>query len=340
VLEAAVRRAVESPYIGDELTLVWHAGEPLVLPIAWYEDAFARVERVAAGRTRIAHAIQTDGSRLSAQWCEFLKAHDVRVGVSYDGPAELHDRHRKHRDGRGTHAEIVRGMQLLRDAGIRFHIIAVITRDALERPDEMFFDFMGTGAYQIGFNFEESEGVNVNSSLGAEGVEARVRRFLERYLELSHEHPDAPRVREFDTMSGVLLARRTPRGGTQENEAFRILTVGHDGNFSTWSPELVDQTSARYPSFVLGNVLRDELRDVARAPAFRALDTEIRAGREACRRECPYYRVCGGGSPSNKVFENGTLASTTTRHCRVSRQILAEVVLAKLERSVSAAAAG
>lgn len=338
VLEAAVRRVAESEYLGEELTCVWHAGEPMVLPVEWYAEAFDRVARVVGGRAEIRHSFQTNATLVDDDWCAFLLARDVRVGVSYDGPRELHDLHRVRRDGRGTHDTVVAGMRRLRAAGIPFHVIAVVTADALNGADahwadEVFAAMRRSGCYQVGFNFEEAEGVNETSTLGGDSAPA-VRAFLSRYLELSRATPDAPRVRELDQMASVLLSPAERGGGTQENEALRVLTVGHRGDFTTWSPELLGSSHPRFGSLTLGNVLEDSLADALGRDRFRRLEGEVRAGVEACAATCPYYRACGGGSPSNKLSETGGFGATETTHCRLSRQAVAEVVLADLERVV------
>lgn len=349
VLDAAVRRAVESPFLGEELTIVWHAGEPLVLGTSWYEDAFARIAEVIAGRTRVTHAFQTNGTRLDSRWLPLLLRPDVRIGVSYDGPAFLHDAARKRLDGSGTHAAVRDGMALLRSAGIPFHVIAVVTRAALAHPEALFDDVASTGAYELGLNFEEQEGIHATSSLAgapAHGagvgsdVESEVRAFYERLVAHARHSPSAMRIREFDALSALLMRPkrlRALRGGTQENEGFRVVSVGHDGSFGTWSPELLEHTGDSGAGFVLGNVVTDSFEAAAASPRARALQRAIDRGRAACARECVHYEVCGGGSPSNKVSELGRLDATETRHCRVTRKVAAEVVLAALERDVQSA---
>ena len=338
VVEAAVRSAVESPFLGPQLTIVWHAGEPMVIAPGWYEEAFARIERIVASRTRVTHSFQTNGTRLHDGWSGLLARPDVRIGVSYDGPAFLHDAHRVRLDGSGTHASVRQGMELLNRAGIPFHVISVVTRATLAHPESFLDDVISTGAFEIGLNFEEQEGVHASSSLGEASVEEEVRRFFARLLEharkRSRDGCGAPRIREVDSLSALLLQPR-PGGvaarGTQENEGFRIVSVAHDGACSTWSPELLEQRGADGGNFILGNVLNDSLENLWRGEAFRIRQREIDRGRDACARDCAFYEVCGGGSPSNKLSELQRLDGTRTRHCRVTRQVLAEVVLSALE---------
>ena len=104
----AARRLREDGLLADELTVVWHAGEPLVLPPAYYEEAFAVIAEELPG-TEVTQAVQTNATLISDVWCAFFLKHRVQLGVSVDGPAHLHDRHRRTRQGRGTHAQVLRG---------------------------------------------------------------------------------------------------------------------------------------------------------------------------------------------------------------------------------------
>ena len=106
---------------------------------------------------------------------------------------------------------------------------------------------------------------------------------------------------------------------------FAILNIDCDGNFSTFSPELLGLASDRYGTFTLGNILTDSLADAFDSPRLHAIETDIRAGVERCRATCAYFDYCGGGAPGNKYFENGSFDSTETMFCRLSCQTVIDV---------------
>ena len=124
-----------------------------------------------------------------------------------------------------------------------------------------------------------------------------------------------------------------PVGG-QETTPFKIISVDYRGDFTTFSPELLGQKSELYGDFVLGNVETDSFDDTLRKPKFQKMRSDIEAGIKKCS-SCPYFGLCGGGAPSNKYFENGSFDSTETVHCLLSKRVLAEVVLDRLERGNS-----
>jgi uncharacterized protein len=291
------------------------------------------VNRHNEHRVPVLQSFQTNATLISAEWCAYFRRHEVHVGVSVDGPEFLHDRCRRTRRGEGTHARVLRGIRLLHSDGIPFHVITVLTADALDYPDELFDFYREHGVRSVGFNVEEIEGPHTASSLGAVGTPERFRQFLARFLELACAGDPPLSVREFDTSAGVLLRTRCgPDARTQENKPWAIVSVDCEGNFATYSPELLGQSSLRHGSFALGNVATDPLDAVVASARFRRMEDEIARGVAMCRASCPYFAFCGGGAPANKYFENGTFASTETLFCRLHKKVCIDVTLGVLER--------
>ena len=331
-LERLFARVFASELVRGGFTVVWHAGEPLVLRPDFYEAAFTIAARHNRAHIAIAHSFQTNGMLIDQAWCDLIKRYQVHIGVSVDGPAFLHDAQRRTRAGRGTHAQVMTGIQLLQDNGIPFHVISVLTRDVLDYPDELFAFYVDHGIRHVGFNVEEIEGPHSQSSLGQPDVEARFRRFLGRFFDLVNQNDHPFRVREFDSViAAVLHGGRDKPLRTQETQPFAIVSVDCDGNFCCFSPELLGLKSGRYGDFVFGNVCTDSLETGRTSPAFRALHADIVAGVEQCRRTCSYFEFCGGGAPVNKYCENGAFDSTETLFCRLNRKALVDVILDKLQ---------
>ena len=306
------------------------------MPLAWYEEAFATIERRRPPGLKVRHCFQTNGLLMDRSWTRFLADAGARVGVSLDGPADLHDRHRRTRSGRGTHAGAMRAVALLQDEGHPFHVITVLTERSLDDPDRLYDFYVRNGIADVGFNIDEIEGRNGASSFSDGAAETRYRKFIARFLERVLENPGLLAVREFEDALGFMIADRPI--ADQQNVPFGILSVSHDGTMSTFSPELLDARHPRFETFALGNVATHSLADLAAEPRFKALDGAIREGVGACRRECPYFRWCGGGAPANKLFETGRFEATETLHCRLTRKAVFDVVLDALEARIPAQA--
>jgi uncharacterized protein len=281
---------------------------------------------------QLTHRFQSNGVLLNEDWARFFARIDARVGLSIDGPADLHDANRRTRHGQGTHDKAMRAVRLLQDQGLPFHVITVLTERALDYPERLFDFYVQNGIKEVGFNIEEIEGANTRSSLARNGVEAKVRAFMRRFFALVWDTRGLLKVREFESALGHLLADAPVRD--EQNSPFAIVSIGHDGTISTFSPELLGARHARFGSFAFGHVAENRLADIEDADLFRTISAEIRRGVRACERTCRYFRWCGGGAPANKLFETGGFDTTETMHCRLSRQAVLDEVIAGIEARV------
>ena len=323
-------RLLESPYVGDELTVVWHAGEPLVVPVDFYQRAYEIFHQQNRNGTRVVFSFQTNGMLVSERWCEFFLSSGARVGVSLDGPKRIHDLHRVDRSGRGTFDRAIRGLRLLQASGIHPSVIMVLTREALESPEEIWEFLVSNRIALVGFNPEEAEGTNISSSVHNDESEAAYRRFLERFLRLSADAGGVPRIRETESAVRVLQAADAA-AYAQDNVPMAIISFDCDGNISTFSPELLTANHPPFGTFTFGNVHEQSLTDVVRDKKFTRVNEAIQEGVRQCRATCDYYRFCGGGSPSNKIVEIGTFAATETRSCRLRIKVTVSAVVDHLE---------
>ena len=253
--------------------------------------------------------------------------------MSLDGPAFLHDAHRKTRKGLGTHDSVMRGIECLQQNDIEFFVICVLTQDSLNYPDEIFQFFVDNGITDVGFNVEELEGEHQSSSLLAQKTEERFRKFISRFWDLVASSNGQLSLREFEQMSTVLYgAGEKLRSGL--TRPFEIINFDTDGNFSTFDPELLGVDVEPYGKFIFGNIIHDSFDSACQTKKFQQVYADIRAGVAQCRESCEYFRVCGGGSPCNKYWENGTFRSTETMACKLYHQIVTDVVLEKFEASM------
>ena len=129
----------------------WHGGEPTILGIDYFRAAVA-IERELCppGRT-IANGLQTNGTLLDEEWGGFLAAEGFSVGLSLDGPREIHDRHRLTRDGRSSFDETMRGYGILRRHGVPTDVLCVVGAHNAGRPLEVYSFFREIGASYLTF---------------------------------------------------------------------------------------------------------------------------------------------------------------------------------------------
>jgi uncharacterized protein len=322
-----------SGWVRDCLSVVWHAGEPLVLPVEFYRNAFRTIEALKPAELMVAHSFQTNGTLIDDAWCEFFAEHHVNVGVSIDGPKRLNDRNRVSRAGRGTFDKAIAGIRLLRRDRVPFHVISVLSLDSMLAPEEMFHFYVSEGIEQVCFNVEESEGDHVSQCFADSSVEAAYYGFLSEFWRLSSVMPGKITfIREIEHALQQVIRPKDAPFGNQLVEPFAITSMDWAGNISTFSPELLGLKNAQYGDFLLGNINRDRLVDLPRRANFARMVEDIEAGVAMCRESCEYFSVCGGGEPVNKLAENGTFISTETTYCRLTKMRATDLVLDALER--------
>jgi uncharacterized protein len=323
-----------SGWVRDCLSVVWHAGEPMVLPIGFYRDAFRMIGQLQPADLTVMHSFQTNGTLIDEAWCAFFSEERINVGVSVDGPKHLHDRNRLTRSGRGTFDKTIAGIRLLRRHDVPFHVISVLSTASMAAAREMFDFYVEEGIEEVCFNVEESEGDHVSRSFAEIGVEAAYYRFLSEFWRLSTAAPGRLTfIREIEHALQQVIRPKDAPFGNQLVEPFAVISMDWAGNISTFSPELLGLKNPDYGDFLLDNINRDGLIDLPQRPNFARMLRDIGAGVEMCRERCEYFSVCGGGEPVNKLAENGTFVSTETAYCRLTKMRATDLVLDALERA-------
>jgi uncharacterized protein len=152
VVARMTRAALRDP-VHDAVHFVWHGGEATVLPIAFFRKALtAQAVHQRPGQV-VRNTLQSNGTRITPAWARFLKANEFRVGISLDGPPEVHDRERRYVNGEGSSADVLAGMQVLRDHGVPFQVLMVVNQSTLDLgPERVFAFFVEHGIDRFGFN--------------------------------------------------------------------------------------------------------------------------------------------------------------------------------------------
>jgi len=124
-LEAYIRQLLESHRL-PEVIVAWQGGEPTLMGVEFFRKAVALVDKHRRPGQVIQHTFQTNGIALDDEWCAFFKEHDFLVGLSVDGPRELHDAYRVTRGGDGTFDLVMRGWNQLRRHGVKFNVLCTV----------------------------------------------------------------------------------------------------------------------------------------------------------------------------------------------------------------------
>jgi uncharacterized protein len=337
VVTTLFEKVFASGWTGEGLTVIWHAGEPLVVPVSFYETAFTAIEKIRPAALQLRHSFQTNGMLITSKWCDLFKKWEIGVGVSIDGPKHLHDAHRVTRSGRGTFDKTLAGIRLLKREQVPFHVISVLSQAALHSPREMLNFFLSEGIEDVCFNVEESEGAHVSDLFAADDAQELFKSFLSEFWKLSRQSGRIRFVREVDGMLPRIFRPEQSAMRNAQVDPFGMMNVDCNGNVSSFSPELLGLKNSDYGDFIVGNIRTDSLEEMHHSPTMQAMSRDIAAGVAACRENCEYFSVCGGGAPINKLAENGSFTGTRTSFCSLTQMVPVDLILDAFDRLNSGA---
>lgn len=137
VLENSIRQYIAAQDI-PEITFAWQGGEPLLLGLDFFRRALELQRKHCPPGRRVSNAIQTNGTLLTSQWCDFFRENGFLVGISVDGPRRLHDQYRVDKGGQPAFDRMMRGLELLVQHGVEFNTLTVVQRQNARQPLEVY----------------------------------------------------------------------------------------------------------------------------------------------------------------------------------------------------------
>ena len=136
---------------GPEVAFSWHGGEPTILGVDFYRKAVELQRKHKPAGWQIRNGIQTNGVLIDEEWGRYLAAEGFSIGLSLDGPAELHDTYRLSKGGQPTHRQAMRGYEMLRKHGVFTTIVCVVHNLNVKRPLSVYRFFREIGCRHLGF---------------------------------------------------------------------------------------------------------------------------------------------------------------------------------------------
>ncbi len=309
-LQAYVRQYIEAQPDGiEEIDFAFQGGEPTLMGLDFFRRVVQLQKELAPPTVRIRNSLQTNGIQLDDQWCQFLKEHDYLVGLSIDGPADLHNRYRVDRTGEGTHTQVMRAMATLQKHEVDFNALVCVSRHNANHPQRVYRFLCDQGVEFLQFIpiVEPLPGVSswgtppLQNTLPETLVTSRsvlpdqFGRFLISIFE-EWIHTDVGRVfvRDFDQA----LASWTGAGATlcvYAETCGRAMTIEHNGDLYSCDHYV-------YPQFNLGNLHETPILELANS------ERQQRFGRdkldrlpEYCR-SCPVRFACNGACPKDRFL--------------------------------------
>ena len=137
VLENYIRQLIEG-HRSPEVTVAWQGGEPTLMGLEFYRRAIELQEQYRRPGMTFTNTMQTNGTLLNDEWCEFFKEHNFLIGISIDGPRELHDAYRVNKGGAGSFDQVMRGLRLLQQHQVEYNVLTTVNRINADYPLEVY----------------------------------------------------------------------------------------------------------------------------------------------------------------------------------------------------------
>jgi uncharacterized protein len=298
-LESYTRQYIQSQQV-PEVNFGWQGGEPTLMGLDFFRKVVAYQQKYARPGMKIENTLQTNGTLLNDEWCRFFAKNRFLIGISLDGPREVHDVYRKDKGGAPTFDRVVRGVKLLRRHKVDFNVLTCVSAANVHQPLEVyhflrdeisaqFIQFIPIVERDNETGFQEGTALTSRSITGKQYGDFLIAIFDEWV------HRDVGRVfvQIFDTALGRWLG--APGGLCVFQETCgKALVMEHNGDLYSCD-HFVE------PRYLLGNILETPLIERVGSEQQLKFGLNKKASLPRYCRECPVLFACNGGCPKNRT---------------------------------------
>lgn len=312
VLEAYIHQYIEAqPTPVVEFT--WHGGEPTLIGLDFFRKVVA-LQTPYHSTKEIRNSFQTNAMRLDDNWCAFFKEHDFLIGVSLDGPTDIHDLHRKDRRGAGTFDRVLHGVRLLQKHGVTFNALACVSREAAYHPLDIYRFFKEIGIHHIQFTpiiermpdeATKAQGLWLASPARLDKVEPNTQVtpwtvepetygdfLIAIYEEWVHKDVGEMFIMNFEWALNAWLGEPSPVCVFAQ-QCGHAVAMEHDGSVFACDHYV-------YPDYRLGNVLEDNVGAMVERSVQNGFGPHKETTLPALCRNCDVLNACWGGCPKHR----------------------------------------
>jgi uncharacterized protein len=295
------------------VAFVWQGGEPTLLGIDFFRKV-VDLQKPFARQKTITNSLQTNGTLLTDEWCRFLKKHNFMVGISLDGPQEIHDRYRRDRKGKGTFELVMQGLRLLQKHKVDYNVLASVARETAKQPLEIYRFLKSEGIEFIQFAPIVERMPDARSSrrglrlacpaaLDKEEQQTEVTPWsvipgeygdflIAIYEEWVRHDVGTVFVMNFEWALNAWIGNPSPVCVHAE-QCGRSLVLEHNGDVYACD-------HCVYPEYKSGNIVSDRLADMAERSRRSGFGVTKETALPRWRRECKVLAACRGGCPKHR----------------------------------------
>ena len=305
VLETYIRQLIET-HRSNQVTVAWQGGEPTLMGVDFFRKAIAYQQKYRRPGMTFENTIQTNGTLLDDEWCQFLKENNYLVGLSIDGPQHLHDAHRVDKGGKGTFDKVMRGLRFLQKHGVEYNILTAVNRLNAEYPREVYHflrDEAGTKWIQFipviervnpdGFNI-----YNVGNKVTPRSVlpEQFGRFLIQVFDEWIHKDVGEIFIQTFEAAARNWMGLPSSGMCVFEETCGAGLALEHNGDLYSCD-HFVE------PNFLLGNIQEEHIIELVSSDQQVQFGLDKRDTLPKYCLECDVRFACCGECPKNRFIK-------------------------------------
>jgi len=297
VLESYIRQYIHSqPFGTKEVTFVWQGGEPTLMGLPFFRKAFALQQKYARPGMNITNSFQTNGTRLHDDWARFFKDRDVLVGISIDGPEEIHDEFRPDKSGYGSFQQVMQGLELLNKHDVRFNTLTCVQSDNSSYPVKIYRFLKSIGSTHM--QFIPIVEPMPDGSVSYRSVHPKkYGTFLNGVFNewLRQDDVGTIFVQDFDVALNLVYGNSSPVCVHAET-CGHALAIEHNG-------DLYSCDHFVYPEYRLGNILDEKMLDMHESERQERFGMDKKDRLPGYCLECEFLSICNGGCPKDRIVE-------------------------------------
>jgi len=297
-MDEATLERVTAAYLqahpGPEVPFLWQGGEPLLMGLEFFRRALELQTRHARPGLHVSNSLQTNGTLLDDAWAEFFREHGFLLGVSLDGPPELHDRFRRDRAGKPSYARAWQGLSCLQRHGVEYNVLVTVNRHNADHPLRVYRHLTERGVCHLQFIPIVERRPRHHQRTTASSVRPeQYGTFLCEIFDYWARH-DVGQVfvQLFEEALAVWVGRQ-PSLCTLTPVCGNALVVEHNGDLYACDHFVT-------PQHLRGQVTPEGLAGLVESPGQRSFGLAKAELPETCRR-CPVLRWCHGDCPKHRL---------------------------------------
>ena len=301
VLEAYIKELFEAHRV-PRVTVAWQGGEPTLMGLDFYRRSIELQNKYRKPGTQVENTFQTNGILLTEEWCTFFRENGFLIGLSMDGPRDLHDSFRKDKGGRGSFDRVLKSARLLQEHRIEFNILCTVNRKNADHPlavyrffrDDLkaqYIQFIPVVERDNESSFQEGNKVTERSVTASQWG-----RFL---VEIYDEWVRRDVGRMFVINFDGALAGWLGQAGTLcifASTCGEGMALEHNGDLYSCD-HFVE------PKYFLGNILKNPMVDLVASEKQRKFGNDKRDTLPPDCRECEFLSICNGECPKNRLVD-------------------------------------